>query len=74
MEAVLRSHAPSVLDDISAALQLSPSATGTESALGVSAEEAEGEREDNVGAGGGVLLVHGPPGVGKTRLVRDSQA
>ena len=78
METVLRSHAPSVIDDISAGLQLPPSASGVGSALGVSEEEAEREREaanipwDDVGVGsGGALLVHGPPGVGKTLLVRE---
>lgn len=67
----MRSHAPSVIDDISSAFQLPPSTTGVGPALGVSAKEADGEREDDVGTGGGAWLVHGPPGVGKTSLVRE---
>lgn len=81
VEAVLRSHEPSVVDDLSAGLGLDLVAPRCPSAAdrGFDAEEAgkeDGRRAAGAGAGaasarsGGALLVHGPPGVGKTRLVR----
>ncbi|CAN0454861.1 unnamed protein product, partial [Ectocarpus sp. 8 AP-2014] len=68
VETVLRSHEASVVDDLSAAFELAE----TE----VSADGVAGRREEMAvrggggrGGGNGALLVHGPPGVGKTRLV-----
>ena len=79
METVLRSHAPSVIDDISAGLQLPPPGNGAGSVSGLSVKKAEGNREEDqtvpwggVGVEGGALFIHGPPGVGKTRLVRNN--
>ncbi|CAN0152691.1 unnamed protein product, partial [Ectocarpus fasciculatus] len=68
VETVLRSHEASVVDDLSTAFELAET--------GVSADVVAGGREEMAvgggggrGGGNGALLVHGPPGVGKTRLV-----
>lgn len=71
---MLRSHEPSVVDDISAALGLDLAAPSCRSAdTGGDTEEGGEEEERRVAsaasAASGALLVHGPPGVGKTRLV-----
>lgn len=75
VEAVLRSHEPSVVDDLSAGLGLDPATPRCPSAGGGGEAEEAGEEDErtgpgDTGAGNAALLVHGPPGVGKTRLVR----
>lgn len=77
---MLRSHEPSVVADLSAGLELAESPLLATTDGGVVVEEdtdgMEGERTKAVSggsAGNGALLVHGPPGVGKTRLVRENR-
>lgn len=76
---MLRSHEPSVVDDLTAALELAEGPLLVTDGVGFAEEftdsEGGGEKRtvcsaDSGAAGYGVLLVHGAPGVGKTSLVR----
>ncbi|CAM9442051.1 unnamed protein product [Pylaiella littoralis] len=74
IETVLRSHEPSVVDDLTAALELAegplPATDGVGAVIEDTDKAGEERRAVSAGsAGNGALLVHGPPGVGKTRLV-----
>lgn len=72
---MLRSHEPSVVDDLTAALELAegplPATDGVGAVIEDTDKAGEERRAFSAGsAGNGALLVHGPPGVGKTRLVK----
>lgn len=81
---VLRSHDPSVVEDLSASLELAPSTTAGDDEPLLSSRFFIGQGEEvlevpagdsrEAVAGNGAVLVHGPPGVGKTLLVRETAA
>lgn len=78
VEAVLTSHERSVVDDLSAALELAQAPLPSGGDAGGAAVVGETDKEGGGAAGSipgsGALLVHGPPGVGKTRLVSETGA
>lgn len=79
METVLRSHESSVVDDLTAGLELAEGPLLAADGVGVVAEDTDENWEErrtvsDDDAGSGALLVHGPPGVGKTCLVREGDS